>query len=617
MNENVMQIEPLKGLGFYKLDSNLNYIISEIKSRGERYEHVDLVVGESGNDRNEAIFLILNKEGIKLRFDQIYQRLEMIEIDMKNIYKERRHSVHFKNHILINPSISTCGIGGHPILNYNYIITIFGLSSVPKIIENNKYILLRYNGISFLFENNENISVSNLNTSITEDNFILSYFSEAILVKICIFSENFLIDSISRENDIFKISLPLIKVDIDKGIFITFDCSTSSNLSQAENENISNNYDIHIPYFESLQNILFHLKNPNFIFYKSNENSDTNGYHSDSSLFVESSPSYYCNKEDQDFILNYYSLGLDIIIDSSCHTAKKFILHTNNPFDIKFGIYNKCNFNIELTKNFFKKLEKINESNSIMDRESMNINTNGNNISICNINNNNYTANTPSNKSRKISEDSTNKVPFHSNSDEKGELSINMNMNYSFSENIGNEYCSSCNTINLKIEKTNNFLYENKRFDEYTSSGLGYKDHYVASINNNTSGKDFKDDNIQFINSNYYAKRKRTEYMNQKLSVESREMINPGEKSFCSMNESNISISLNTSDIFMNMNILPNTNFSEILNRFPPNSFFVYLRQEPKLNILSKYYAFDGIIFEVLENQSLASITLFKPLLKC
>jgi hypothetical protein len=637
MNENVLQIEPQKGLGFFKLDSNLNFIISEVRSRGERYEHADIVVGETGTDRSEAIFLILNKEGIKFRFDQIYQRLEMIEIDMKNIYKERRHSLHYKNHILINPLNSVSGIGSHihienntamhvrhnsfsnPVLNYNYIITIFGLSSIPKIIDNNKYILLRYNGISFLFENNENISVPCMNTSITEDNFNLSYFSEAILIKISIFTENFLIDSISRENHLYKVPVPLIKVDIDKGIFITLEGSnTNTNISQVENENISSPYDIYIPYGESLQNILFNLKNPNFIYYKSNDNFDTNEYDSDNSFLGDSSPSYYCNKEDQDFILNYYSMGLDIVIDSTTHTAKKFILHTNNPFDVKFGVYNKCNFNIELNKNFFKKLEKINETNSLNDRESMNIgNTNtmgnmGNNNS--NPNNNFYTTActyTPSNKSRKVSEDSTNKIPFHSNSDEKGDLSINMNMNISYSDNIAicNDY-NNTNTPGMKIEKTNNFLYENKRGDEY--SGLGYKDHYIASINNTT-----KDDNIQLQSSNYYARRKRTEYLNQKLSIESREMINPGEKSFCSMNESNISISLNTSDIFMNMNILPNTNFAEILNRFPPNSFFVYLKQEPKLNMTSKYYAFDGVIFEVLENQSVASVTLFKPLLKC
>ena len=87
MSENVLSIEPFSGLGHFRLESSINYIISEIKSKCEIYEHADFILGESFGD---PIYLNLSKEGIKLRFDSVYQRLELIEIDLK--LKERKNS---------------------------------------------------------------------------------------------------------------------------------------------------------------------------------------------------------------------------------------------------------------------------------------------------------------------------------------------------------------------------------------------------------------------------------------------------------------------------------------------------------------------------------------------
>jgi hypothetical protein len=353
MKENaglIFLIEPQRGLGMFKLDSNVNYVMSDIRSRGEKFEKVDLLIGDTGN---EPIFLSLKSEGVRLRFDQFYQRLELIEIDVKS--ESRRIPIVYKRENMV------VALNNESQLTYNTILNIFGPSSMPRLIDSNKYLLLRYSGISFIFDfastedipvcitssylseentnNNNNIVNSNLgNIQYNGSNLNLSAISDLPLLKISLFTEHFLINSIGRDNSLFKHPCPLIKVDLDKGICLVFN---------PEIDNLSSCDEVYISFGDSLESILYALKNPNFIHYKqSREDSDW-----ESELYMFDND----KKEDSDFFLNYYSLGLDILIDSKSKRAKRFILHTNNPYDLKFGIYNKSNFIIEFHKTFLKK----------------------------------------------------------------------------------------------------------------------------------------------------------------------------------------------------------------------------------------------------------------------
>jgi len=474
-------IEPKKGLSYLTLDSSINFIISEIRSRGEEFEQVELIASEN---QNEPTYLNLVSSGIRLRFNSATQKLELIEIetiesekDLSNKGKDGT-SFYYKDNIIFSDSKNN-----NP-QNYNSINSLFGVSSPPKLIDSNRFILLRYDGISFLFENN--------NTGIEEN----SSFSgcEAPLVKIAIFSDIFLKDSINK----YAAQNNLVKIEIDKGIII----------------NLSDSEEVSINFNEDVESVLRKLKNPNSSYYK------TNVVDEYINLNYNSNP----NIETSDMFLNYYNLGIDILIDSSSHKVKKIILHSNNPFESLFGIYDRCNYFIEFNKSLFKKVEL--ENNQV--------------------------------SSRRLSEDSNS---FKNNYDLN--LSTeNPNFDLIYDENnLGFGENNTNNTFNeLKIEKTNDLLFPKERKDSKD------KEDYLSQSNSMNE-------------------------MNESLS------------------EFNIS-----GDLSYNINILPTTNFNDVLTKVNPGSYVKYIKNDSKLKIISKYYAFDGIIFETMENYSLCSVTLFKQL---
>ena len=70
------EIIPLKNLGDFHLEDSINKILTIIKQKGDLFRRCDVVFG---NKIDDPIYLNLLKEGIKLRFNSITQRLELIE----------------------------------------------------------------------------------------------------------------------------------------------------------------------------------------------------------------------------------------------------------------------------------------------------------------------------------------------------------------------------------------------------------------------------------------------------------------------------------------------------------------------------------------------------------
>ena len=253
-----------------------------------------------------------------------------------------------------------------------------------------------------------------------------------------------------------------------------------------------------------------------------------------------------------------------------------------------------------------------------------------------NIDSNNQHLINHSPRSRKISEDS---AKLNMISQERDE-----NVNHyvkdpkTFLYNSGSiQYFNSQGTSILKIENTEDFSY-GIQISNGTSgninttvtrindkekedcSHLSYKDSYTANLIENVkeeneiaaSSNTLNKNNVNNVNYANPQCNQISQTQNISTRKRTKTSFDIAEKSFSSINESNTSISLNNSDILNAYFIYPFTNFFEILNRIPPNSYFVYHKHEGKLNSLIKYYVFDGFIFEVLENYSIASVTLFK-----
>lgn len=321
--EETLAIEPRKGLGIFRLETGINQILVEIKSKGHEYQRVEIVVSETSI--NEPIFIIIPKEGLKLRFDPVFQKLELIEVNCLPL-ENRYHSLMYKGNIILNPNLKS-------VITYNYINSLFGPANMPKLIDDNKHLLLRYEGISFMFENN---GVEN------EDAVILG--SEARLEKILIFGEKLLKDSLSGD---VLCNAPTVKIEVDKGISV----STSE-----DDESVNINFD------EALESVLNKLKNPNYIYYKSqsSEEYDSLEYRSDNETGY-SSPDYF---------LNYFNYGFDLMFDGEKNIVKKIKLHSNNYFSSSFGVYERCNFVMEFHRNFFKKAFENNPFPTNLDNPS-------------------------------------------------------------------------------------------------------------------------------------------------------------------------------------------------------------------------------------------------------
>ncbi|CAG5958496.1 unnamed protein product, partial [Menidia menidia] len=89
---------------------------------------------------------------------------------------------------------------------------------------------------------------------------------------------------------------------------------------------------------DSCQDVLGALGAPHKVFYKSE----------DKMKIHSPSPHKQVPSKCNDYFFNYFTLGLDILFDSSTHLVKKFVLHTNYPGHYNFNIYHRCDFKIPL-----------------------------------------------------------------------------------------------------------------------------------------------------------------------------------------------------------------------------------------------------------------------------
>jgi hypothetical protein len=257
-----------------------------------------------------------------------------------------------------------------------------------------------------------------------------------------------------------------------------------------KNENIN----ITISLNETLVDLLDKLQNPNYIHSKNINENNSN------------------NNEINCFYVNYFDYGIDFVIDAeNDDKIKKIILHSNNPFDSKFGIYEKCNFKLEMSAYYFKK----------------NINFSHDNLQLNNFKFSNITTD---------------------NQIEK---------NYSI-----------LNTDNLIINKNIKEI-ETKDKDSNT-----IKNQNEKTIENEKS--------VNLISSDF-------------------EIITPNKNDKKQIKEFN--------GVFQNILIHPLINFTtDVLEKIPNTCYKVYQKYDNKINRTYKYYLFEGIIFEIMENNMISSI---------
>ena len=326
-------IEPKIGLGNFILGMNINQVLTFIKRNGYYFKNCKIITNK---EKNSPIFLHIPSELITLRFNYYTQNLELIEkkiiFDTNNnniIESDNDSEYYYKNKLFYMQNKKN----EYHILKYQNIAQLFGLSKVPKKINQNKNIFLEYSGIGFYFSNevidfekSEEIDISSDPSSID---------TNSILSKFFIFKKDSLYDSLSK-NNIFETNNMLIKYDSSKAKSISIKRNDDSNKSV-------------ISIGDNIEDVLRELKNPNYIYY-SNENNETYNQAKDNGDVL------YNQTSNKIFYLNYFNYGFDIMICNN--KVNRIILHTNQIGDSKFGIYERCNFKLKLRKDYLTTLLK-------------------------------------------------------------------------------------------------------------------------------------------------------------------------------------------------------------------------------------------------------------------
>ena len=402
------EIEPKIGLGDFILGMNVNQVLTLIKRKGYKYNHCQII---SGKEKNTPTFLYLPSESISLRFNYYTQNLELIEKKIITFQSQeqipseinKNSEYYYKNKLFYTLNKEA----HYHRINYENIAKIFGLSRVPKKLNQNKNIYLEYSGIGFYFtsfvidmEKSNYLNASTENSSVNTD---------SLLTKILIFKEDSLYESLSEKTNIFNKRNLLIKYDTNKPKSI-----------KIKNENRT----IVIKIGDHIEDVLRELNHPNYIHYTKGQDENYNNQ--------DNGNTFYNQISDKIYYLNYFQYGFDIMISNN--KVNRIIIHTNQVDDSKFGIYDRCNFILKLRNDYLKTLienkdktkleinniEKVNKKEMI---QSNNVNQKIENNS--RKNSNNEKTENPKMKEKKIEkieEDNSQKKEIKKVKGEKSEL---------------------------------------------------------------------------------------------------------------------------------------------------------------------------------------------------
>ena len=326
------EIEPKIGLGNFILGMNINQVLTFVKRNGYYFQHCKII---SNKEKNTPIFLHIPSELITLRFNYYSQNLELIEKrfifdkESKDYSELNPNSEYYYKNKLFYLKNKT---NEFHIIKYQDIAQLFRLSKVPKKLNNNKNNFLEFSGIGFYFTNNVIDLEKSEDLDISAD--ASSVDTNSILTKFFIFKEDSLYDSLINKN-IFSNNNILIKYDTNKAKSITINKSI-------------------ISIGDNIEDVLRELKNPNYIYY-CNDDSVNYNYNQNQ----ENGSVLYNQTTNKMFYLNYFKYGIDIMICNN--KVNRIILHTNQIGDSKFGIYERCNFELKLRKDYLISLNKIND----------------------------------------------------------------------------------------------------------------------------------------------------------------------------------------------------------------------------------------------------------------
>uniref|UniRef100_A0A3P8X254 Phagosome assembly factor 1 n=1 Tax=Cynoglossus semilaevis TaxID=244447 RepID=A0A3P8X254_CYNSE len=281
------------------------------------------------------LILNLTQDGIKLLFDATNQRLKVIEVYDLSKVKLKYCGVHF-NSQAIAPTIEQ--------IDQSFGATHPGVYNAAE-----QLFHLNFRGLSFSFQLDSWNEAPKYEVRRIQFNFALGFVSlqiphGAMVKRMHIYTGNNLqetrapvmplacflgniyaecVDVLRDQAGPLGLRLRLLTAACGPGVM------ADSKVRPIEKS---------IFFGDSCQDVLGALGSPHKVFYKSE----------DKMKIHSPSPHKQVPSKCNDYYFNYFTLGVDILFDSTTHLVKKFVLHTNYPGHYNFNIYHRCDFQIPL-----------------------------------------------------------------------------------------------------------------------------------------------------------------------------------------------------------------------------------------------------------------------------
>uniref|UniRef100_A0A3P9A6S3 Uncharacterized protein n=1 Tax=Esox lucius TaxID=8010 RepID=A0A3P9A6S3_ESOLU len=328
-----LEVVPERSLGNeqweFALGMPLAQAISILQKHCRIIKNVQVLYSEQ-TPLSHDLILNLTQDGIKLLFDACNQRLKVIEVYDLSKVKLKYCGVHF-NTQAIAPTIEQ--------IDQSFGATHPGVYNAAE-----QLFHLNFRGLSFSFQLDSWNEAPKYEPNFAHGLASLQIPHGATVKRMYIYTGNNLQDTKAPLMPMacFLGNVYVECVDVLRdgagplGLrlrLLTAGCGPGV-MADAKVRALERN----IYFGDSCQDVLSALGSPHKVFYKSE----------DKMKIHSPSPHKQVPSKCNDYFFNYFTLGVDILFDSSTHLVKKFVLHTNFPGHYNFNIYHRCDFKIPL-----------------------------------------------------------------------------------------------------------------------------------------------------------------------------------------------------------------------------------------------------------------------------
>ncbi|KAF3854463.1 hypothetical protein F7725_022518 [Dissostichus mawsoni] len=304
-----LEVVPERSLGNeqweFALGMPLAQAISILQKHCRIIKNVQVLYSEQ-TPLSHDLILNLTQDGIKLLFDATNQRLKVIEVYDLSKVKLKYCGVHF-NSQAIAPTIEQ--------IDQSFGATHPGVYNAAE-----QLFHLNFRGLSFSFQ------LDSWNEAPKYEVRIYLLVSQAPAMPLACFLGNIFAECVDVLRD--RAGALGLKLRL-----LTAGCGPGG-MADSKVRSIERR----IYFGDSCQDVLGALGSPHKVFFKSE----------DKMKIHSPSPHKQVPSKCNDYFFNYFTLGVDILFDSTTHLVKKFVLHTNFPGHYNFNIYHRCDFKIPL-----------------------------------------------------------------------------------------------------------------------------------------------------------------------------------------------------------------------------------------------------------------------------